>query len=75
MKIIRKVHLASLLDLLVRLEEDGVEYIDVSGHTGKRGMDRMLVDVWEDYFFPGMGPQKPIPREEINGENFDDLIY
>lgn len=70
---IRKVHLSSLLDLLVQLEKDGVEYIDVSGKRGKKGRDRMLVDVWDDYFYPGVD-ELLHPKDPLTDDNLDNLI-
>jgi hypothetical protein len=62
---INKVHLDSLINLLVNLYEQGVDYIDMLS-IKQDGKDILQVNVREEYMIEEAREEKPLSDEDLN---------
>lgn len=62
---INKVHLDSLINLLVNLYEQGADYIDIVAMK-ENGKDILQVNMREEYMIEEAREEKPLSEDDIN---------
>lgn len=71
--IIQKIPLASLIEILENLYNEGVEYIDISGEI-KNDKDLIKISVKEDYMILDEEGDSTSQFEEISSEEDEDDV-
>ena len=64
--LLKKIHLESFIDLLLKLYEDGVDFVDIEGTLDNK-QDHISIEVKEEYLIPIQDrEEKTLTQEDID---------